>query len=91
MRVWVVTFAILFMGVEAWMWIEHFILPLPVHILGGAFLAIASNYDKGTMSSLTQKLQGSKEPLTQTATLIEQINIFKAEKLAQSALPPGDK
>ena len=46
MRVWVASFLLLFGFAEIYQWLEQFTLPLPVYILGGAFLAIASNYDK---------------------------------------------
>ena len=46
MRVWVASFLLLFGFAEIYQWLKQFTLPLPVYILGGAFLAIASNYDK---------------------------------------------
>ncbi len=44
MRVWIAIFFVLFAFGEFYQWIKHFTLPLPIYILGGAFLAIASNY-----------------------------------------------
>lgn len=44
MRVWIVCFILLFGGAELLQWIQQFSLPLPIFILGGAFLAIMSNY-----------------------------------------------
>jgi hypothetical protein len=46
MRVWLVSFVVLFGLAEMYQWAKQFTLPLPVYILGGAFLAIASNLDK---------------------------------------------
>jgi hypothetical protein len=46
MRVWLACFLVLFALAEFFDWIEKFQLPLPIYILGGAFLAVASNYDK---------------------------------------------
>lgn len=46
MQIWLTTFVLLFGLVEIYQWVQHFTLPLPIYILGGAFLAIASNYDK---------------------------------------------
>lgn len=46
MRIWLVCFGVLFALVELYQWVEHLTLPLPVYILGGTFLAIASNYNK---------------------------------------------
>ncbi|MUG95040.1 hypothetical protein F7734_22810 [Scytonema sp. UIC 10036] len=46
MRVWLACFLVLFALAEFFDWIKEFQLPLPIYILGGAFLAVASNYDK---------------------------------------------
>ncbi|MGF1479773.1 MAG: hypothetical protein ACFB4I_09810 [Cyanophyceae cyanobacterium] len=45
MKVWMACFAILFVLAELGLWIREFLLPVPVYVLGGAFLAIASNYE----------------------------------------------
>lgn len=50
MKVWIATFAILFALAELYQWAKEFISPVPIFILGGAFLAIASNYEKGICS-----------------------------------------
>ncbi|MFW6264391.1 MAG: hypothetical protein ACOC3E_02600 [Cyanobacteriota bacterium] len=47
MKVWLTIFIVLFAIAEFYLWIKQFIVPLPVYIVGGAFLAIASNYEKG--------------------------------------------
>lgn len=46
MRIWLACFLVLFALAELFDWIKEFNLPLPIYILGGAFLAVASNYDK---------------------------------------------
>ncbi|MTJ09807.1 MULTISPECIES: hypothetical protein [unclassified Anabaena] len=46
MRVWLVCFFVLFALAEFFKWLQAFSIPLPIYILGGAFLAVASNYDK---------------------------------------------
>ncbi len=46
MKVWLACFGVLFALAELYQWVKHLMLPLPIYILGGAFLAIASNYDK---------------------------------------------
>jgi hypothetical protein len=46
MRVWLACFLVLFALAELFDWLQEFSLPLPIYILGGAFLAVASNYDK---------------------------------------------
>lgn len=48
MRVWIASFLVLFGMAELYQWLKHFTLPLPVYILGGAFLAISSNYERIT-------------------------------------------
>ena len=46
MRVWLVCFFVLFALAEFFKWLRGFSVPLPIYILGGALLAIVSNYDK---------------------------------------------
>ena len=46
MKVWIASVLILLGMVEVYQWMKHFTVPLPVFILGGAILAIASNYGK---------------------------------------------
>lgn len=46
MRIWLACFIVLFALAELFDWVKDFSLPLPIYILGGAFLAIASNYHK---------------------------------------------
>jgi hypothetical protein len=67
-RVWLLTVVLLFGLVELYQWVRGFILPLPIYVLAGAFLAIASNYNKGIGSFLEQ--DSAPEPnFSQTATL----------------------
>ncbi|MDX2240871.1 MAG: hypothetical protein NW224_09325 [Leptolyngbyaceae cyanobacterium bins.302] len=46
MRVWLTSFILLFGAAQLYQWAQELTLPMPIFILGGAFLAIASNYDK---------------------------------------------
>lgn len=46
MRVWLTSFILLFGVAELFQWLREITLPTPIFILGGALLAIASNYDK---------------------------------------------
>ena len=71
MRVWLVSVTILFVLAEVYLSLKDFILPLPIYILGGAFLAIASNYDKGIMVLFRQQSPANQEIISQTATLVE--------------------
>ncbi len=47
MRVWLSSVVVFFIFVQIFQWIKGFFVPLPIYIVAGAFLAIASNYDKG--------------------------------------------
>ena len=46
MKVWLSCFLVLFAIAELYQWAQHLTLPLPLYILGGAVLAVASNTDK---------------------------------------------
>ena len=46
MRVWLACFFVLFALAELFDWVKELSLPLPIYILGGAFLAVASNYNR---------------------------------------------
>ncbi len=41
--VWLVAVVIIFSFVQIYQWLQGVLLPLPVYVLAGAFLAIASN------------------------------------------------
>ncbi|MEM1368964.1 MAG: hypothetical protein AAGG02_13305 [Cyanobacteria bacterium P01_H01_bin.15] len=47
MRLWIASFIVLFILAQFGLWVKSILLPLPFAIFGGAFLALASNYDKG--------------------------------------------
>jgi hypothetical protein len=46
MQLWLTSFILLFGVAEFWQWVQQVSLPMPIFVLGGAFLAIASNYTK---------------------------------------------
>lgn len=46
MRIWFICFVVLFAASQLFDWVQQFTLPLPIYILGGTFLAVASNYEK---------------------------------------------
>jgi hypothetical protein len=46
-------------------------LPLPIYVLAGAFLAIASNYDRGMGLLFNQAPSSENVMQTQTAVIIE--------------------
>ena len=53
-QAWLFSVGILFVLAELGIWLKQFILPLPIYILAGAFLAIASNYEKGIIALFRQ-------------------------------------
>lgn len=65
MKTWIVTCVILFILVEVYQSVKGFILPLPIYVLAGAFLAIASNYNKG----IDELFERQTTTLIDTATL----------------------
>jgi hypothetical protein len=80
MRFWLFTVFLLFALVQFLQWLRGFILPFPLYVLGGALLAIASNYDKGITSFLQVK-STTEQPLNQTATLVEEVKLLKSKKV----------
>ena len=69
MKAWLISVALLFVLAEFSLWIADFILPLPIYILAGSFLAIASNYEKGIRALFRQQIDSNPESLSQMATL----------------------
>jgi hypothetical protein len=55
MKVWLVSFILLFLLAQFILWVKTFFTPLPLYIFGGAFLAIASNYDQQINEFISQK------------------------------------
>ncbi|MGF1540941.1 MAG: hypothetical protein ACFCU5_10900 [Pleurocapsa sp.] len=71
MKAWLISVALLFVLAEFSLWLANYILPVPIYILGGAFLAIASNYERGILAMFRQQINLNPETISQTATLIE--------------------
>lgn len=63
MKVWIVSFGILLVLAEFYQWVQEITLPLPVFIVGGVVLAIASNYDKFIPPQTTQSLPLQPTPI----------------------------
>ena len=55
MKVWLISCGLLFILAQFIFWIKDIFLPLPIYVFAGAFLAIASNYDRGMISFLVHK------------------------------------
>ena len=90
LKAWLVGVGILFVLTEFAIWLKQFILPLPLYILGGAFLAIASNYEQGIISMFRQSESSTPDVLAQTATLIEEAKMLE-DNNSVSSLPPAKK
>jgi|GEM_PF-5406345 len=80
MKVWLVSFVLLFCLAQFVLWVKDFFSPLPVYILGGAVLAIASNYHKGFASFLGD----FGDYLPQTAILLNNL-----QQNYKAVLPPS--
>ncbi|GAB4529974.1 MAG: hypothetical protein Tsb0014_12310 [Pleurocapsa sp.] len=85
MKGWLFSVAILFVLAEFSLWLKNFMLPLPIYIFGGAFLAIASNYEKGIMALFRQQVTSNPEFISQTATLVDEKETIQPKP--QSSLP----
>ncbi len=71
MRVWLACFLVLFGLSELFQWMKQLSLPLPVFILGGAFLAIVSNYDRRAgfpFNLVGRPPTRDSEPMTSTSS-----------------------
>jgi len=62
MRVWITSVLVVLGMVELYQWMKNFTLPYPVFILGGAVLAIASNYGKYAGWSFQSPAQSDTNP-----------------------------
>ena len=77
MKVWITCFVLLFGAAEALQWVQHFSLPLPMLILGGALLAIASNYDK--LKNFPFHLDYGKPEVLQESVLTERASVPQSD------------
>jgi hypothetical protein len=80
--------------VELYQWMKNFTLPLPVFILAGAVLAIASNYGKYAGWSFQPPSAQSEMQPGQTALRDEFTKVSKWSKLNPSStkrLPQGTR
>lgn len=87
LKAWLFGVGILFVLAEFSIWLKQFILPLPIYILAGSFLAIASNYERGLIALFRGETENA-DLLTQTATLIKQAKSIEGQEVAR--LPEVD-
>lgn len=88
MRVWITSVLVVFGMVELYQWMKNFTLPLPVFILAGAVLAIASNYGKYAGWSFQPPSPSSETQLVQTPLRDELTKVSNGSKLNQSSTKP---
>ncbi|MEQ9485195.1 hypothetical protein [Coleofasciculus sp. F4-SAH-05] len=69
MRVVITTFVVVFSLIELSQWMSDFILPMPVFILAGALLAIASNYGKSPGWSISLQPRQFSSSQTQSTSV----------------------
>ena len=85
LKAWLFGVGILFVLAEFSIWLKQFILPLPIYVLAGAFLAIASNYEQGLIALFRQE-NSTSDILIQTATTIERANALKSNRQQEIAM-----
>lgn len=78
MKIWLTSFVLLFALAQLFQWIKHWSPPLPIFILAGLCLAIASNYDKRSGWPFRNNLSGVKENYNQTPTIVDSIDASKS-------------
>ena len=91
MAVWFACFFLLFALAELFDWVKDFTLPLPIYILGGAFLAVASNYNRlmGTYFNETPNVIRDIIP-TQAVEQSSQAVAIQAPQTVEHSLPQAD-
>ncbi len=89
MQLWLTIFILLFGAVEFWQWVQPTSLPMPIFLMGGALLAIASNYTKISMP-LHLDEKSSESPLKPIAPTQAQPNqsVSSAIPKKPSVRPP---
>lgn len=92
MAVWFACFFLLFALAELFDWAKDIALPLPIYILGGAFLAVASNYNRlmGSYFSETPNVVRDIIP-TQAVEQSNQAVVFEAPQQVSHSLPSSDE
>ena len=84
-QAWLFGVGILFVLAELAIWLKQFILPLPIYILAGAFLAIASNYEKGIIALFRSDVLDAE--LVSVEDLRTRVmNLSKSQKITASPI-----
>lgn len=90
MKAWLIGVGILFALAEFSLWLKQFMLPVPIYIFGGALLAIASNYEKGIVALFRQQANPNLEAISQTATLVNNVETIDKTNTSSSSLSSAD-
>lgn len=77
MKVWLACIFVLFALAKLFDWVQELSLPLPIYILGGAFLAVASNYDKIVGSTLSNATEALPEQAQLESHSAEKVNTLE--------------
>lgn len=85
MRVWLACFVVLFALAQLFDWVKGLQLPLPIYILGGAFLAVASNYDKLFGTYFSDVTDASME------ASVEQVQLGPQSEATGSMISPASE
>jgi len=95
MRIWFVCFLLLFVLAELFDWVKDFTLPLPIYILGGAFLAVVSNYDKligsysNQSSNVIRDIMPEQTPIDSFSPASEAV-VFSTSQSTENVLLQAD-
>lgn len=84
MRIWLISFGLLFGAVELYQWFQALSVPLPVYVAGGIALAIASNYEK-----LVEQPATIDAEIAQNVAVVNNSNTLEAEARTSAQLPPS--
>ncbi len=91
MQLWFTSFILLFGVAEFWHWVQQSSLPMPMFVLGGVFLAIASNYGKSNLpfhlDPQALDPQTRQDPVTQINQAVSPANAQKTS--VKSAVRPS--
>ncbi|MBD2184189.1 hypothetical protein H6S82_24865 [Planktothrix sp. FACHB-1355] len=82
MRIWLASFILLFVLAQLFQWMKQLSLPLPVFIVGGLLLAIASNYDKRSGWPFAHKLPESQVTISQSPIVMDAIDLPKSPSIS---------
>ncbi len=90
MRIWLACILVLFAVAELFDWMKQLALPLPIYILGGAFLAVASNYDKIIVGSYFDNVTSVTPEISSIASQVD-LSLSPSSDSVPLTLPHSEK